>query len=169
MLPLRNQIPLGFTFWDLTGPEPKQECEKYLHELETRKLYYSLFPSKMPFQLDERKEQQFNQTEKMRRNELLQLCQTQGFVFRHKQKHSYHGTRSRVSPYRGISCNGIGWKVQFQIKTRQVYLCTLTDQHTAARLYDVCSIQRRGTRAKTNFNYYFQDVVSILHGNRLGT
>ena len=111
---------------------------------------------------------QFNEREQEVRQDTFDqaLCNKVGIESRAKMIRP--NNRTKVCAYRGVSCNGNSWKVQFQVENRQNYLCSVMDARLAARMYDVCSIQRRGNLAKTNFNYYFLDLISILHIDKLG-
>lgn len=47
------------------------------------------------------------------------------------------------------------------------YVGTVDDMHKAAVIYDVLSIQTKGRKAKTNFNYTKNELLSILQLKKL--
>jgi len=44
------------------------------------------------------------------------------------------------SNIRGVSVNGGKWKVQIQLKQKQVYICTIEDKTKAGQIFDIVTI-----------------------------
>jgi hypothetical protein len=73
-------------------------------------------------------------------------------------KQKYRGTN-----FRGVSRNGrCNWQILTMLDGDKVYLGTVDNLLKAAILYDIFSIQMKGTKAKTNFLYTIKEVTTIL-------
>lgn len=53
------------------------------------------------------------------------------------------------------------------IDGEKFYVGTVDDMHKAAIIYDVLSIQTKGRKAKTNFNYRKNELLAILQLKKL--
>ena len=74
----------------------------------------------------------------------------------------------RSTNYRGVSKNGrCNWQILTKIDGEKFYVGTVDDMHKAAVIYDVLSIQTKGRKAKTNFNYCKNELLVILQLKKL--
>ena len=56
--------------------------------------------------------------------------------------------------FRGVSKNGRNsWQILTIVDGRKLYLASVDSILNAAIIYDILSIQTKGLKAKTNFNY----------------
>lgn len=55
------------------------------------------------------------------------------------------------------------------IDGEKFYVGTVDDMHKAAVIYDVLSIQTKGRKAKTNFNYCKNELLAILQLKKLSS
>jgi hypothetical protein len=53
------------------------------------------------------------------------------------------------------------------IDGEKFYVGTVDDMHKAAVIYDILSIQTKGRKAKTNFNYCKNELLAILQLKKL--
>ena len=78
--------------------------------------------------------------------------------FTHGNFHSHY----RGSKYRGVTVNGNQWQTIINIDCKKTYLCTTYQAAKAGYLYDIAIIQCKGLKAKTNFDYTKEQVLSFL-------
>ena len=83
--------------------------------------------------------------------QLIKLQNTQTSSF-------YRGTCLR-----GVSKNGrCNWQILSMNEGAKAYLGTVDNCLKAAILYDIFSIQAKGKKAKTNFNYTKREFIQVL-------
>lgn len=68
----------------------------------------------------------------------------------------------RGSKFRGISKNGNSWQILVMVNRKKKYLGTLPTEEQAARFYDKVAIQYQGHKAKTNYFYSKEQIISTL-------
>ncbi len=68
----------------------------------------------------------------------------------------------RSSKYRGVSKNGNQWQVLIMINKKKMYIGSFTSEEEAARNYDYVALKNHSSKAKTNFFYSEDDIISIL-------
>ena len=67
----------------------------------------------------------------------------------------------RGSKYRGVSKNSNQYQVQIKINKKNIYIGSYTVEEDAARIYDILTLKFRDIKAKTNFNYSYEQIKKI--------
>lgn len=78
-------------------------------------------------------------------------------VFKGANVNNFRGSR-----FRGISKNGNSWQILLMVNRKKKYLGTLPTEELAAKFYDKVAIQYQGAKAKTNFGYTKEQIMSVL-------
>ena len=69
----------------------------------------------------------------------------------------------RGTAFRGVSRNGKeSWQILTMIQGGKAYLATVDNIFYAAILYDMLSIQTKGIKAKSNFNYTKRELLALM-------
>ncbi|CAI2359667.1 unnamed protein product [Moneuplotes crassus] len=74
-------------------------------------------------------------------------------------KDKYLGRRSK---YIGITKNNIHWQALINVNHEKKYIGTFIDEIEAAKTYDLHAIAMQGKRARLNFSYTPEEIVSII-------
>ena len=67
----------------------------------------------------------------------------------------------RSSIYRGVSKNGNEWQVLMMINKNKSYIGSYPSEETAARIYDILALKIKGFKARTNFEYNYNEIIKI--------
>ncbi|CAI2361960.1 unnamed protein product [Moneuplotes crassus] len=74
-------------------------------------------------------------------------------------KDKYLGRRSK---YIGITKNNIHWQALINVNHEKKYIGTFIDEIEAAKTYDLHAIAMQGKRARLNFSYTPEEIVSMI-------
>ena len=79
---------------------------------------------------------------------------------------SFNQKRNKFkSRYIGVTKNKKKWQVYIRFNNKNTYLGTYSSEKTAAKIYDIMSIKKKGTKAKTNFKYSESEIKEICKVN----
>lgn len=54
------------------------------------------------------------------------------------------------------------WEVKSQVKNRQTFISTFDEQESAAVIFDLIQLQRKGISSRANFKYSLSELMAIL-------
>lgn len=88
------------------------------------------------------------------------LSSSEADTFKEKLKRGKRGSK-----YRGVSRNGNQWQVLIMVNKKKKYMGNYSSEEEAARVYDYIAIQYHGRKAKTNFLYSNDEILTIIAKN----
>ena len=81
---------------------------------------------------------------------------------RFKNKKNIFKVITKKCRYKGVTKNKKKFQVYIRFKNKNTYLGSYSCEKTAAKIYDIMLIKKRGIKAKTNFKYSMRIINKIL-------